>query len=1032
MIWKTLWPWMGPRKFPRRSAGDQSVIILVLVLSGSLSAAAQETSAPAGDTAAAGEPPAAAATPEASSPEASSPEALSAYAQAATLQNNGAFDLAADAWQNFLRAFPQDPKAIEAEYHLGVCYLELKDFVKARQQLERAIATGQDFPRREDAYLNLGWTCYTLALQGNPALFANAEQAFAKLLESFPEGQYRDQALFLRGESLYLQGQRPEAALAYQQLIDQYPKSDLIGNGLYALGVTYEELGRFAEAGVIYDRYLAELPDETLANEVRMRKAETVLQQGDPAAAERQFAELAQRSEFSQADHARYREAFCVARQERFEDAARLFSSIPNEFPESRYVTDATMAAARAYFRAEKLDLAKQWFAKLLNDESPLASEAAHWQARLLLKDKAAPAALQLIEKFLPIAQRSEHPFFVNLRLDQADAVYEIPERRAESIPLYLALADEFPTHVLAPQAVYNAAFAALETKDYRRGLSLANQFVAKYPDHRLLADVKHVAAECQLQLGDAASAADTFSELAEQNEDRPEAGQWHLRQAVALYLQKDYLRAALQLTGNMSTLATPEERAEAYYLIGMSHFGLEDFARAAESLAKSLEIQPRWRQADETLLNLSRAQRKLDQVKAAQASVERLIREFPESKVLDQAHFRLAEYTYALGDLATAADHYRQLTERWPQSSFIPYALYGLGWSELRLEHKGPAQEAFRQLLARFPEHPLVPQAQYALALSLQQAGSFAEALAIIDAYLQRDLKPQEQSDGRYVMGLSFVGTKEYPRAIQVLQQVVEQDPDYASIDKVLYELAWAYKSTQQQPESVATFRKLADDHPNSSLAAEASYHVGEDAYEREDYTAATAAYERALAGQQGNGDLDEKVRYKLGWSAYQLQNYELALQVFAEQIAQHPAGELAGDAHFMQGECYLKAQNPAEALAQYRLARELPLSSEQIITLNFLHAGQVAGQLGQWKESYDWLAALSEKFPQSAFVLQIAYELAVAQQNLGNLAEAERLFGSVADRANGETAARAALCSARCCTPNAITSRPFVNFAK
>ncbi|MCA9149807.1 MAG: hypothetical protein KDA92_10930, partial [Planctomycetales bacterium] len=46
--------------------------------------------------------------------EESSPEALAAYAKAATFQNNGAFDLAAEGWQGFLKDYAADPKAVEA------------------------------------------------------------------------------------------------------------------------------------------------------------------------------------------------------------------------------------------------------------------------------------------------------------------------------------------------------------------------------------------------------------------------------------------------------------------------------------------------------------------------------------------------------------------------------------------------------------------------------------------------------------------------------------------------------------------------------------------------------------------------------------------------------------------------------------------------------------------------------------------------------------------------------------------------------
>ncbi len=404
----------------------------------------------------------------------SSPQALADYAKAANFQNNSAFDLAVEAWQAFLQTHADDPKALEARYHLGVCQMQLKNFPQARETLQAVIDTKTPFERREDAYLNLGWTLYSLALQNQPQLFAQADQTFAAMLQEFPEGAYRDQALFFRGESAYLQGKREDAAAAYQQVVDQFPKSELRDDAIYALGVTCEELNRFEDAGKLYDLFLKEFPEHTLLPEVSMRKAETILRAGNFAEAAQRFADVAATQGFKAADHALYRQAYCEARLEEFAAAGDLFARIPREFPKSGYVADATMSAARSYFRADKLELAAEWFDKVLASQDKHAIEAAHWRVRMLLKQEQYEAARKLVEQYLPQAQ--ENPFFVNLKMDQADAIYGLPDQRAESIPLYAKLVEQHPQHLLAPQALYNAAFGAMELKQYRARLGLCRE----------------------------------------------------------------------------------------------------------------------------------------------------------------------------------------------------------------------------------------------------------------------------------------------------------------------------------------------------------------------------------------------------------------------------------------------------------------------------------------------------------------------------------------------------------------------------
>jgi TolA-binding protein len=917
--------------------------------------------------------------------------------------------LAAEAWEGFLSDYADDPKAVEAQYHLGVCYLELKEFAKAREALAKSLASGKEFSRREDAYLNLGWAIYTLALRDQAGLFAEAEKTFAQLLEKFPKGKYRDQAWFLRGESLYMQGKREDAAAAYRHLVDDHAQSNLLSNGLYALGVTLEELGQFAEADKLYQQFLSKFGDNALAAEVRMRRAETMLQQGDVAAAEKEFAVASRLPDFAQADHARYRQAYCVARQERFAEAAALFAAIPQDFPKSRYREEASMAAARAYFRADNDQQAAQGFDRLLQAGGAAATEAAHWRARLWLKAGQPERALELVDRFLPEAQTQKHAFAENLRMDQADALYELPDRQRRAMELYLQLARDVPDHLLAPQALYNAAFAAMELEDYKRAQQLAADFLAKYPRHRLVPDVKRIAAECQLQLGSSDQAAKLFGELAGSSDDPAEAARLQLRQAVALYAQKKYDDTLTQLTRRLDSFELPEQRAEALHLIGVSHFHKNQFDQAERALRKSFEADATWRQADETLLYLSRAQHRRGQSADAKATIERLLREFPESTFQDQATYRLGEYCYAIEEHAEAVKHYTSVTERWPDSSLAPYAIYGRAWSELRQSHFDEAQAALDQLLARYAGHALAKSALYARALAGQQGGDYDRALADIAAYRRHELDRRETSDAAYVEGLCLVGLKRNDEAIKVLQALAEQDPDYQAGEKVLYELAWAYKSTEQPQRAADTFQQLTARYPQGELTAEAWYHLGEAHYAENDFEQATEAYKQAQSRAAGSGELSEKIHYKLGWSRFQRDQYEDARSAFEQQLKVAPEGELAGDARFMLGECLFKKGQYREALEQYALARQRSLSSEQITTLAYLHAGQAAGQLQLWQDSYDWLADIARKYPESPLLLPIGYELAIAQQNLGNIPEAERLFVSIADRATGELSARA-----------------------
>src|SRR6185295_9082994 len=275
----------------------------------------------------------------------SSEEAKKSFADAATLQNNNAFDVAVEEWEKFLKNYAKDPLAPKAQHYLGVCQLQLKQYDKAAAAFQAVIANNPKFELIEDSYINLGSSQYALALAGTAGTYEKAAETFATLARLFPMGKYADSALFYQGESQYALGKKTEAAVAYAALLKQFEKTKHRGDALYALGVAFEELRKYPEAGTTYDIYLKEFATSPLANEVRMRKAETVLQAGNFPAAEKMFAEVAAVKDFPETDHAIFRQAYCVAKQDKFADAAVLYARVAGEFPKSVYLPEATMAA---------------------------------------------------------------------------------------------------------------------------------------------------------------------------------------------------------------------------------------------------------------------------------------------------------------------------------------------------------------------------------------------------------------------------------------------------------------------------------------------------------------------------------------------------------------------------------------------------------------------------------------------------------------------------------------------------------------
>lgn len=942
----------------------------------------------------------------------SSEEAKAIYSDAASFQNNQSFDLAAEEWEKFLSRFPKDPLAAKATNYAGVCYLQLKQFDKAAEKFAQVIEKFPKFEQAEEAHLNWGWSLFSAGTSANdPAQAKNrwekAVAVFDSLLDSRKEGKLLDQAHFFRGETLYKLGRKEEAIAAYAKIVKDFPESKLRRDALYALGVTQEEAKQYPAAIATYDLFLSEVKEGDLPREVRLRRADCLLAKGDAAAAEAEFATIAAIPDFPQADYALQRQAVALSRQQKDAAAAKVYEKLAEAFPKSNFAADALLNAGRSYYRAKAWDQAWTPFAKVSVGTDKSAAEASHWLARIALQKGDPTKALEVVSGALSrIATTVD--YYPHLLLDQADALYEIPERRAESVERYLALAKSHPNSEVAAQSLYNAAFTQLQLSRPDEALAIANQFLDQFPDDKLKPDLLDVVAQSRLLRKEFDAAGKVFAQLRKDYTDHPLAERWSVRQGLALHLEGKDAVAREHLSQVAPQLKDAEIKAEAYYLLGAAALQMDRTEDAQRDFRTALEVKADWRQADETLLLLSRAQKRAGDVAGAIATVEKLLAQFPKSAILDQAYYRLGEYQQAAGDFASATKHFARVLTEYPNSALAPYAQYGKGWCALQQESFKEAAEDFTALIDKHPGHALEAEAKFARGAARRKLGQLQPALDDVAAYLASNPALAARADALLERARIESALKDYAAAAKTLDLLAKEYPNYAQRERVLYDLAWAYKNGGQGAEALSAFKSLINEFPSGPLAAESYFHLGEDAYERSDYKAAQEFYAKSRDAGPSE-ELAEKGLYKLAWSLYQLGQYEASQSAFAEQVKAFPKGALLSDALFMNGECLFKLEKWDEALVAFDQAQPHVKENARLAPLGLLHSGQAALQLKRASEAISYLSQIPMHYAESPYLAEAHFELGRAAEMAKKPDEAAKHYEIAAEKSRGEVGARA-----------------------
>lgn len=156
---------------------------------------------------------------------------------------------AATEYKSYLMFFPDDPKAPEAQYKLGVSYFEQsrgpdRDQAILHTTLEELQKVRENYPDAAE-------------------FVSKTEEYIQKTRLELARHEFAV-GMFYRGEQRYISS---NGRFAY--LIQEYPESDLIGDALYYQGLNYLDLQQPEEAKAAFSTLLQKYPENSHGSDAR-------------------------------------------------------------------------------------------------------------------------------------------------------------------------------------------------------------------------------------------------------------------------------------------------------------------------------------------------------------------------------------------------------------------------------------------------------------------------------------------------------------------------------------------------------------------------------------------------------------------------------------------------------------------------------------------------------------------------------------------------------------------------------------------
>ena len=933
-------------------------------------------------------------------------------------QKSGNLKLAASQWQAIWEQFPDSEFSGSARFQAGFCHQQLKNYPQAIENLKAAIpklaASNEQLPT---AKLYLGYCQFQLG-QRNLKTATNATQrkqaanlvttaviTLQRLLQTYPNFPDAFQAYYFLGGALEELDRKQEAIDAYQKMATiPNPNDTFKYESTFAIADLSFELGRYGQAQEYFDKLLADpatkqRPDGNL---VVYSAAQTLIELG--AAARQNGTDQESKQSFADAERllktiikptsndpasvalareAHRRLAFCYRQQDRFQSAGDTYAAVYQNFderdPNAIKIQTATDAGL-SYLDAGDREQAEAFLKLATKTTSPNSAKSAHLLSAFYLQQRRFNDAYDLSTRFIPVAKP---PNLVPLKLNQANATVKINGKSDQAIKLFNSIADDFPDHELAPIALHNAASGQVKADQYAAAINTADNFIKRYPAHDRLFEILEVKGNALSLSGQYSNAEKIFQQLIDDQNltENPNRSNWILAGAQAKFEQENFAGTITDLQASIKSISNPNKVAQALYLVGVSHYQLQQYKPATDNLTTFFTVENQSDLADGAQFYLGLSLLKQDRYKIAKQTIDRLAADSPNSPLLNQAYVQLGNERYQADQQADAIAWFQKVidsTKSTPAEKAS--AIHGAAWAHLKSGDRDAAKPLFKQIIQTYPKSDFLTSAKAGL-VSIDP--SLVESPA--EDPSQTD-EPHENTGNTEIVktndvellrqtGLTQVKAEQWAAAIDTFEKLLKAAPGNLLADADLYELAWAHRSLKQEDQALNYFGKIAADYPASRFAVEANFHVGKAAYDGQRYDIAVKAFGACVGTNQDriqsnasptNSTVREKAAYKLAWAYYKQHKFSQAHSAFVRQTELFPTGDLLADGKFMAAESLFRNRQFGPALVAYKAAKpvvSLPAASDKKLKwLTILHGAQCANQQQDYQATVEWTRDIAE----------------------------------------------------------------------
>jgi TolA-binding protein len=732
------------------------------------------------------------------------------------LLSRGMYDMAASAYGDFLRRYPESVYARDARYRKAEAYFLQKDNDKALAEFTQLLAGDISPAMAAEARLRIGQIKYASG---------KLEEARLMMEEALTTPGAEEQAImaaeYYLAELLIKSGKRDEARKAFEAFIERYEQGSYSGFAAMNLGDIYMEEKEYGKAAATYAAAVPVLEETGLKAEADLREAEALKFSGEKEKALQKYREILSRyPEQEIKDRAALGEVsvnYGAGDNKAAIDSARAL--LPG-MKVAEEICRVKFLLAGSYLNTDRFSEAREIYGEI---DGQCAS--ARMERRAKLNNSWAGYKLGLYEQCL-----KETGAYLNAYPEEEadEALYlrgktlGAMNRWDEAIDEYDALLDKYADSMFRREALYDKGWACDRAGKTEAGLFAHREFIEEFPgDERSPGLLLKIAQE-RLQSKEYDQAIELYERFLAEYAKDPQRQFAMYQMARAFYEAGRYGDAIRTYDEILEDFPYSEITGNVFYWRAISYQKQENWDKAImdfrEAANKGGELAVKASEA--VAFSLFQKGEEEEAADAYYAVISESIG--THAGIQKGIYLWTAEFYTARQENEKALEVLRSMEKAYPGASG-PDVLYLFGENSRLTGKDKDAVEYFQKALAAGAASPRKERCYLGMGRALLKLGEKEKAIAALENALSGDRDNVTGAQARMEMGNIYSEDEDHAQAARQYAMVAILYDDKDLSPKALFMAAEAFKKAGSPGESEKLLRELQERFPDHPMAEQA-----------------------------------------------------------------------------------------------------------------------------------------------------------------------------------------------------------------